>query len=329
MAKELPYFKFEPNQWENGNIQMLSREDKGLFIDLCSMYWSRLGDLPIKLAIMKLCNGNKNSLDELIENNIVTIKENNIKISFLEEQLSTFSLTSKNNTVNANIRWEKIPERITGNLVYVIRCWNKDEEFLKIGITKTSINRRFSGKIPYEYEAIIVDFYSDIELESQYSEIAKGCEYYAKKNFSGHLECYNISILPKLIDFANIRNAKYVRKQCENDAIREDKIKEDKINTISLSLENDFLTFWNIYNKKNDSKKCRDKFFKLPKKDIDKILEVVKDYVNSTPEIQYRKNPLTWLNGKCWEDSIINKKPQSNEELNNLTTEIRNSNPRI
>ena len=28
MAKELPYFKFEPNQWENGNIQMLSREDK-------------------------------------------------------------------------------------------------------------------------------------------------------------------------------------------------------------------------------------------------------------------------------------------------------------
>lgn len=228
MAKELPYFKFEPNQWENGNIQMLSREDKGLFIDLCSMYWSRLGDLPIKLAIMKLCNGNKNSLDELIENNIVTIKENNIKISFLEEQLSTFSLTSKNNTVNANIRWEKIPERITGNLVYVIRCWNKDEEFLKIGITKTSINRRFSGKIPYEYEAIIVDFYSDIELESQYSEIAKGCEYYAKKNFSGHLECYNISILPKLIDFANIRNAKYVRKQCENDAIREDKRKEDK-----------------------------------------------------------------------------------------------------
>ena len=40
MAKELPYFKFEPNQWENGNIQMMSREDKGLFIDLCSMYWA-------------------------------------------------------------------------------------------------------------------------------------------------------------------------------------------------------------------------------------------------------------------------------------------------
>ena len=71
---------------------------------------------------------------------------------------------------------------------------------------------------------------------------------------------------------------------------------------ISLSLENDFLTFWNIYNKKNDSKKCKDKFIKLPKKDIDKILEVVKEYVNSTPDVQFRKNPLTWLNGKCWND---------------------------
>jgi len=130
----------------------------------------------------------------------------------------------------------------------------------------------------------------------------------------------------------NLTNVDFVQQTSTNSTVSvsvSDNVNVSDINTISLSLENDFLTFWNIYNKKNDSKKCRDKFFKLPKKDIDKILEVVKDYVNSTPEIQYRKNPLTWLNGKCWEDSIINKKPQSNEELNNLTTEIRNSNPRI
>jgi len=130
----------------------------------------------------------------------------------------------------------------------------------------------------------------------------------------------------------NLTNVDFVQQTSTKSTVSvsvSDNVNVSDINTISLSLENDFLTFWNIYNKKNDSKKCRDKFFKLPKKDIDKILEVVKDYVNSTPEIQYRKNPLTWLNGKCWEDSIINNKPQSNEELNNLTTEIRNSNPRI
>jgi hypothetical protein len=80
----------------------------------------------------------------------------------------------------------------------------------------------------------------------------------------------------------------------------EDKVKDK--NNISLSLENDFLKFWNIYNKKNDSKRCKDKFIKLPKKDIDKILEVVSDYVNLTPDVKFRKNPLTWLNGKCWND---------------------------
>ena len=77
---------------------------------------------------------------------------------------------------------------------------------------------------------------------------------------------------------------------------------KEKVKDISLSLENDFLNFWKIYNKKVDSKKCKDKFIKLPKKDIDKILEVVNDYVVLTPDIKFRKNPLTWLNGKCWND---------------------------
>ena len=107
MAKELPYFKFEPNQWENGNIQMLSRGDKGLFIDLCSMYWSRLGDVPKKLAIQKLCAGNATALNSLIEENIIEILEDNIFIKFLSEQLNEFEDTSKQNSKNAKEGWEK------------------------------------------------------------------------------------------------------------------------------------------------------------------------------------------------------------------------------
>ena len=88
----------------------------------------------------------------------------------------------------------------------------------------------------------------------------------------------------------------------------ETKVEEEtEEENISLPLENDFSKFWNIYNKKNDSKRCKDKFIKLPQKDIDKILEVVQFYANSTPDPQFRKNPLTWLNGKCWEDVVIDK----------------------
>ncbi|MFN9902044.1 MAG: hypothetical protein ACK55Z_25340, partial [bacterium] len=34
------------------------------------------------------------------------------------------------------------------------------------------------------------------------------------------------------------------------------------------------------------------------------IYEQAKKYIKSTPDVKFRKNPLTWLNGKCWEDEI-------------------------
>ncbi len=107
MAKELPYFKFEPNQWEIGNIQILSREDKGLFVDLCSMYWSRLGDVPFKLAVQKLCGGNATAFNSLCDEKIIEVIEGNIFIKFLSEQLNEFEDLSKKNSKNAKERWEK------------------------------------------------------------------------------------------------------------------------------------------------------------------------------------------------------------------------------
>lgn len=115
MAKELPFFKFEPNQWENGNIQICTREDKGLFMDLCSMYWSRLGDVPFKLAVQKLCNGNATAFETLIKENIFTIIDDRICIDFLNEQLSEFENVSKINSENARIGWEKRKKNATAS----------------------------------------------------------------------------------------------------------------------------------------------------------------------------------------------------------------------
>ncbi|MEZ7496450.1 hypothetical protein QO206_13205 [Leeuwenhoekiella aequorea] len=105
MAKELPYFKFEPNQWENGNIQFFNRELKGLFIDLCSMYWSRLGDLDYALALQKLCNGITNELDLLMQREIFIVENEKIVIEFLDEQLEDFQTTSKKRVKAARKRW--------------------------------------------------------------------------------------------------------------------------------------------------------------------------------------------------------------------------------
>ena len=69
--------------------------------------------------------------------------------------------------------------------------------------------------------------------------------------------------------------------------------------------EQKFEEFWTLYNKKVERKNCKKKFDKLSMATIDKILQVVPTYVNSTPDVKYRKNPETWLNGECWEDEII------------------------
>lgn len=107
MAKELPYFKFEPSEWDNGNIQMCSTETRAIFIDLCCIYWIRVGNLPYILALQKVCGGNKNSLEELDKNEIIKIKDDFISIRFLDEQLDEFAETRAKKTAAANKRWSK------------------------------------------------------------------------------------------------------------------------------------------------------------------------------------------------------------------------------
>jgi len=102
----------------------------------------------------------------------------------------------------------------------------------------------------------------------------------------------------------------------------EEKEKVEVKKTIPLSLESDFSKFWMLYNKKVDSKKCKDKFIKLSKAEIEKIIEVLPSYVFSTPDIQFRKNPLTWLNGKCWEDIEINNNLPTKDKPFGKTNQI-------
>lgn len=76
-----------------------------------------------------------------------------------------------------------------------------------------------------------------------------------------------------------------------------------------------FDEFWKLYGKSSDKKSCLAKFEKLTNKELEKIKINLPNYILSTPDIKYRKNPLTWLNGKCWDDEI---QIQSNNQSNVL-----------
>lgn len=72
-----------------------------------------------------------------------------------------------------------------------------------------------------------------------------------------------------------------------------------------------FDDFWDAYEKKVDRPKCEKKWNKITQGAREKILEHVPRYVASTPEVQYRKNPLTYLNSESWNNEILERNGKS------------------
>lgn len=83
-----------------------------------------------------------------------------------------------------------------------------------------------------------------------------------------------------------------------------------------------FLDFWDKYEKKQDRPKCEKKWKKINQEAREKIMLHLEDYILSTPDKQYRKNPLTYLNSESWENEIItpntNGKFTREEKVNSL-----------
>ena len=66
-----------------------------------------------------------------------------------------------------------------------------------------------------------------------------------------------------------------------------------------------FEKFWSMYDKKRKRPACEKKWLNLKDEQREAVLKHVPLYVASTPDKQYRKDPLTYLNGECWNDEII------------------------
>ena len=75
-----------------------------------------------------------------------------------------------------------------------------------------------------------------------------------------------------------------------------------------------FDEFWEAYDKKVDRTKCLAKWEKLSEQQHQEIMSNVHAYVAANNVKQYRKNPLTYLNGECWLDEIITSQPTKNNQ---------------
>lgn len=98
-------------------------------------------------------------------------------------------------------------------------------------------------------------------------------------------------------------------------------------------LDSDFDIFWLKYDKKVDKAKCKKKWSQIKETDRQEILRHLPKYVQATPQKQYRKNPLTYLNGQTWKDehlpiqaqkeksSAKKEKPSMMEQLRKLQSQ--------
>lgn len=98
MAKELPYFQFEPGQYFAGNIQFCTYEEQGVFINICALYWQRSCELSREQLNKKFT---EKLTDSLISSKVIkSNSKGEIIIDFLDEQFDLIKASKLRCSVN-------------------------------------------------------------------------------------------------------------------------------------------------------------------------------------------------------------------------------------
>ena len=99
MARELPYFKFEPLAFMSGDINLERWELQGIFYNICAFYWSK--DCNVSLTVIgKKYAGSEPLIEELINLGIMDVDDDFISISFLNEQWTSKETQKQINIIN-------------------------------------------------------------------------------------------------------------------------------------------------------------------------------------------------------------------------------------
>jgi uncharacterized protein YdaU (DUF1376 family) len=74
-----------------------------------------------------------------------------------------------------------------------------------------------------------------------------------------------------------------------------------------------FDDFWELYDKKVDKVATEKKWGKLTQEEKEQAIEYIPQYKLSEPDKTFRKNPLTFINNKSWNNEIITKSRSGND----------------
>lgn len=89
-VKFLSYYKFTPAKWLSGEITLCSYEAKGMFIDLCALFWAKEGVLKESFVEQMMNKCSASVKQELFALEILSYRDGLLHINFLVEQLEEF-----------------------------------------------------------------------------------------------------------------------------------------------------------------------------------------------------------------------------------------------
>ena len=153
-----------------------------------------------------ICLKSRININCSIHGNFTQIVENHLKGNICPS--CNNQIKSIKSKLKTSFSWDKDSwlKMVSGKecIFYILKCFNYEEEFIKIGITSKSIKKRYCGKVmmPYNFD-IIKEIKGNPEyiwnIENKLKEKYKHLSYRPEIKFGGYkTECYSTNIINEL-----------------------------------------------------------------------------------------------------------------------------------
>jgi len=107
---EYPWFKFYPSMWLSGDVQMLTLEAQGLYMNICALYWKKRGNLTMEQVARRMPDAMRVA-SELVAEGMLNAS-GRIQIAWLNELMAESGIQSTTRSAAAKkaaqTRWAEV-----------------------------------------------------------------------------------------------------------------------------------------------------------------------------------------------------------------------------